>query len=384
MNIAIISPGPFSVPPVNGSSVEHDIDEISRVFSLEHQVIIYTRTCPQYPESSVEENRHYIRLPYTTPSHYLTRVIRDLRKRKADLILVENRPAYVLSLRKKFPRTPIVLNMHSHVFASKRSISSQDMKRVKKAVDAVLTNSFFLRSHFIEHHRIPDRKVHAVHLGVHTPPYQLANTQEAINELRQRLNISPDDRVLLFAGRLIKQKGVHLLLKSFRKIVELDDHARLMIIGGPGYGRNHSTKYVRWLHKLAQPLGEKVKFIDFIPTAEMPLWYQIADVVATPSVWEEPFCRVNLEAMASAKPILTSTRGGIAEVVLDQSHGYLISPRKWVEQAPEAWQLFWNDPNTRATLSINALQRAEQFSWEATAQGYLRVFSKAIKRKKES
>lgn len=172
----------------------------------------------------------------------------------------------------------------------------------------------------------------------------------------------------------MKEKGVHILLSAFQKVSERDPNARLVIVGGTGYGSNRLNPYVKRLHQLAKPLGDKVKFVKFVPSAEMPLWYQIGDIVATPSLWQEPFCRVNLEAMASGKPIISTPRGGIAEVVHHQNNGILIPPAEWGRQLPAVWELIWKIPYLRNEMARRGYLRAKRFSWYATAEGYLRVF----------
>ncbi|WP_289136057.1 glycosyltransferase family 4 protein [uncultured Brevibacillus sp.] len=378
MNIAIISPGPFSVPPVNGSSVEHDIDEVTKMFDPEHQVTIYTRKCATYPKSSVEENREFIRFAYNGPTPYLQKIIKHMRKHKPDVILVENRPTYVLALKRHFPKIPVFVNMHSHVYGSTAMISKEKMKKVVRQASGFFTNSEFLRQHFIKTSRIPAHKIHAVHLGVDVSPYQVAKLHYSIKKLRKQIGLKVEDRVLFYAGRLMRGKGVHVLLKAFRQVSEKDPLARLVIVGGTGYGSNRLNPYVKELKKLAKPLGDKVKFVNFVPSAKMPLYYQVGDIVATPSVWKEAFCRVNLEAMASGKPVISTPRGGIKEVVTHQGSGFLIPPKEWSKELPNIWELLWSAPHIRTEMGKQALMRARQFSWYATAQGYLKVFENAV------
>jgi len=379
MNIAIVSPGPFSVPPVTGSSVEHDIDEITRVIDPKHHVTIYTRTCPTYPASSSEGNRTFVRFSYDRrPSRYLRKIIKDLRTREADVILVENRPSYVPALRKAFPHKPIVLNMHSHVYASKRMIEPVTMRRVGKMIDGMITNSEYLRQHFIHEHQITPEKVHAIHLGVDSEMYHPAKLERKAKKLRKELGLSPKHHVLLYAGRLMREKGVHLLLRTFREISKVDPQARLVIVGGTGYGSNRLNPYVKLLRRLARPLGDKVKFVNFVPTKDMPAWYQLGDIVATPSLWQEPFCRVNLEAMAAGKPVITTARGGIPEVVRNQDDGFLVQPKDWKLLVPRLWQFFWQTPGMQSDLSKNARSRAQELSWQATAAAYLNVFERLV------
>ncbi|GIO06828.1 LPS 1,2-N-acetylglucosaminetransferase [Brevibacillus reuszeri] len=381
MNIAIISPGPFSVPPVKGSSVEHDIDEVTKMIDPEHQVTIYTRKCATYPKSSVEENREFIRYAYNGPTPYLQKIIKHIRKHKPDVILVENRPTYVLALKRHFPKIPVFVNMHSHVYGSTAIISKEKMKKVVRQASGFFTNSEFLRQHFMKTSRIPAHKIHAVHLGVDVSPYQVAKQHYSIKKLRKQIGLKGEDRVLFYAGRLMRGKGVHVLLKAFRLVSEKDPLARLVIVGGTGYGSNRLNPYVKELKKLAKPLGDKVKFVNFVPSAKMPLYYQIGDIVATPSVWKEAFCRVNLEAMASGKPVISTPRGGIKEVVTHQGSGFLIPPKEWNKELPIIWELLWSAPHIRTEMGKQALLRARQFSWYATAQGYLKVFENAIEKR---
>lgn len=385
MHIAIVSPGPFSVPPVKGSSVEHDIDEITRAIDPQHTVTIYTRTCPAYPVTTKEGNRTYVRFSYNRrPGLYVKRIIKDLRRRQADIILVENRPSYVPALRKAFPHMPIVLNMHSHVYATKQMIHPDTMREVVRMIDCMITNSEYLRQHFILAHKLAPEKVHAVHLGVDSELYHSPKVARKAKQLRKQLGLGPKHRVLFFAGRLMRQKGVHLLLRTFREISRQDPWARLVIAGGTGYGSNRLNPYVKRLRRLAKPLGNKVKFVNFIPTKQMPAWFQLGDIVAAPSLWQEPFCRVNLEAMAAGKPVLTTPRGGIPEVVRNQHAGFLVPPEDWPWMVPRLWQFIWETPGMRSECAKNAWNRANQLTWESTASNYLDVFSRIIAHKNGS
>lgn len=384
MRIAIISPGPFSVPPVRGSSVELDIDEVSKRLALSHDIEIYTRTCEDYPRSERDGRIKYIRLSYHGQKSYMKQVASRIKKNKPDLILIENRPSFVSIVRKACKDIPIVLNMHSHVFASRKVISPLRMKKVKKQVDCFITNSNYLRRYLIKKHGISKQKIHAVHLGVDVATYSLSKEgQKIISEKREALGYKQHHRVMMYAGRLMHEKGIHLLIHAFKQIAKRDQHARLLIVGGKGYGNNEENKYVRYLKKLAKPLKEKVRFVNFIPSKQMPEWYHICDIVATPSVWNEPFCRVNIEGMAAGKPILTSTKGGIGEVVEHNETGYLIPPKEWVKTIPDLWEKMWNSASFFTTFASRSILRASEFTWEKTANEYLEVFSKAIQTREQ-
>lgn len=378
MRIAIVSPGPFTVPPIRGSSVELDIDEVSKRLAKSHDIEIYTRTCKEYPRSEQDGRIKYIRLSYHGQKSFIKQVTSRIKKNKPDVILIENRPSFVPIVRKAHKDIPIVLNMHSHVFASRRAISPLRMKKVKKQVDCFITNSNYLRQYFIKKHGISKRKIHAVHLGVNVAAYSLSKEgRKIISEKRESLGFKKHHRVMMYAGRLMREKGVHLLIRTFKQIAKRDQHARLLIVGGTGYGNNRKNKYVSYLKKLARPIKEKVRFVNFIPSKEMPEWYHICDIVATPSVWNEPFCRVNIEGMAAGKPILTSTRGGIGEVVEHDKTGYLIPPKKWMKTIPDIWEQMWNSVSFFTPFANRSISRASEFTWEKTANEYVEIFFKA-------
>jgi spore coat protein SA len=82
--------------------------------------------------------------------------------------------------------------------------------------------------------------------------------------------------------------------------------------------------------------------------------------------------------MASGKPVISTPRGGIGEVVADQSSGFLLPPKDWNKELPTIWEVLWSVPNMRLEMGKQALMRARQFSWHATAQGYIRVFEATL------
>lgn len=377
MKIAIVSPGNFSVPPVVGSSVEHDIEMIAGVMKKWHQVIVYTRTCKAYPRSTKEGNLTFRRFPFHSAGHYLRRVIHDLKKEKPDVIQVENRPVYIPLIRANFKDIPIVLVMHSRVFASPPIISNSRMQKVMAQIDALITNSHYMKKYYSKNYRRYKDKIHGIHLGIDVTPYREAESKgDKIKRLREKYGLTDDDLVLLFAGRLLKSKGVHLLTQSIPKIIKENPRVKLLITGSPVYGRNIRTEYLKKIQRTARKYHRFIKFTHFIPPHEMAYIYQLADIVVTPSVWNEPFCRVNLEAMASAKPVITTRRGGIPEVVEHEETGIVIPLYSWKQSFPLILKKLTDDQLEE--MGKKAFKRAQTFSWEKTARGYLSVFQRIL------
>jgi spore coat protein SA len=379
MKIAVISPGSFSVPPVIGSSVEHDIQMISTELAKENEVIVYTKACPEYPMTTRVGNLIYKRFIFQHQNKYLEKVIKHLQRVKPDVILVENRPSYCLRIKDALPRIPIILNMHSTVFASPPHILSHQMTEVSKKTTALITNSQYLRSFFVRKYSIFSHKVYAIHLGIDPTPFEQAKKQvESIQSWKTKLHIGEEDQIMLFVGRMIKEKGLHLLLDVMPELIRRHPKVKLIVAGSPRYGKNDATAYLRKLHKQAMKLHQHVCFTGFIRPNQIPLIFQLADVVVVPSVWHEPFGRVNLEAMASAKAVIATNRGGIPEVIVHEKNGLIIPIHRYKTELKQSISRILSDGELRRSFEQKGLEMVKSFTWQKTAEQYMRLFQSIV------
>ncbi|HEY8470884.1 MAG TPA: glycosyltransferase family 4 protein [Longimicrobiales bacterium] len=128
-------------------------------------------------------------------------------------------------------------------------------------------------------------------------------------EVRGRLGIGEAEFVVGFGGRLVPEKGVHLLIEALPSV----PGARLVVMGdGPERAR---------LEALAARAGVagRVHFAGYVPSTAMPTWLAALDALALPSLrtkgWAEQFGRILVEAMACEVPVVGSATGEIPEVV---------------------------------------------------------------------
>jgi spore coat protein SA len=376
LTIAIISPGRYSIPPVIGTSVEHDIEMVGKAMSP-HRVVIYTRTCKEYPTSTRENHQEYRRIPYRKALSYLRLVIKDIKKLDPDIILVENRPSYISVIKKHLINKPIVLNMHSLTFISPKLISKNRARRAMKLIDGLITNSDFLKNEYIRLFPEVKKKAYGVHLGIHPLPSDSLGSKKN-EEIKKKYGINNSDKILLFVGRILEGKGVHHLVKAAKTIIQEDPSVKLLIVGSPKYGRNTSTQYFDYLKKEASSLKENILFTHFIKPADIKHYLQLADIVITPSVGKEAFCRVNLEAMSAGKPVITTDIGGIPEVVRHNETGYVLPVQTLSKSLPIAIKKLVNSENIRKEMGEQGLRHIQNFTWEKTATAYLQIFESIL------
>lgn len=377
LKFAFISPGLFSVPPIIGTSVEHVIQHVAEELQQDHQVIVYTKKCRQFPESTSEGKLLYKRFRFYSPNDYLQKVIKHIQEEKPSVIIIENRPSYVMQIKHGCPKIPIVLNMHSDTFSLPPNISNDEMTEVSRIVDALITNSKALENFFTEKYPAFKRKSYGIHIGINTKPYETVRMDiENINQWREKYSLSSTDPTLLFAGRLLERKGVHLILEVMPALIEKIPRLKLLITGSPRYGNNIDTAYMKKIRTMAEQIKNHVVFTDFVKPINMPYIYQLADIVVTPSILNEAFCLVNLEAMSSMKPVISTNNGGIPEVVLHGETGIIISLDNPKEELFHSILSLLESDSLRERLAKNGFVRAKKFSWEQTADQYLQVFKK--------
>jgi glycosyltransferase involved in cell wall biosynthesis len=146
-----------------------------------------------------------------------------------------------------------------------------------------------------------------------------------------------------YAGRLVPEKGVDILLRAFAQILAQLPGARLLLAGeGPERGR---------LERLARELGlgESVSMVGHLPGPELERVLDTAWAQAIPSLWDEPFGLVALEAMMRGTAVVGSETGGFAEVVRHGETGLLVPPGD-VRALARALLAVLGDPETAEAL----------------------------------
>lgn len=207
-------------------------------------------------------------------------------------------------------------------------------------------------------HGADRRKITVIPNGVDSTKFQIAPP----NDARRQLNLSPDEFIILFTGNLVPRKGVDVLLKAFRYTVDRHPNSRLLILG--------KGEEQAFLTQLANELGvaDRVDFLGFRLLPEMPLWYQACDLFVMPS-WAEGLSLSILEAMASARPVITTIPTvGKHDAIIPHKTGWLTEFGN-VEQLANAMLEAAAQPEKARALGYHARKKVEsQFNWSTIAQ----------------
>lgn len=188
-----------------------------------------------------------------------------------------------------------------------------------------------------------------------------------------QVEFDPQEKALVFLGRLVPEKGVWQLLNCFPRVLESVPEAKLYI-GGRGPQR-------RILEQRTQKLGltDRVIFTGFIRDKERNYVYNQARAAVFPSLYE-PFGIVALEAMATKTPVIVSEVGGLSEIVVHGQTGLKVPPGHESKMAEAIIELLTNTEYAKQ-LAENAYQIvASVYSWENIARHTLAVYEEVIAR----
>lgn len=190
-----------------------------------------------------------------------------------------------------------------------------------------------------------------------------------VNLLRY-LNIKKEMN-LLYMGRLSKEKGAIYLLKAMPTILNNFPKIHLHIIGkGPEK---------EYLYKLVNKLGitNNVTFIDHVTNDKVEHFYENSAITIIPSVCEESFSLVGIEAMSVGRPVIASKVGGIPEWLEDGQTGYLVDPGNSEQIAEKVIKLLSNK-KLLLRMGINANRKSKKYSIEYHVDQLEKTYTKIL------
>jgi spore coat protein SA len=183
---------------------------------------------------------------------------------------------------------------------------------------------------------------------------------------RVRTSATP---VILYVGRLDPVKGVHVLMAAMRILQQRKVNVLCKVIGSSQFGDGKATSYVTNLLKIKP---SNVEFQSYRSCTEIPKAYRSADIFCCPSIWEEPFGKVNIEAMASEIPVVASRVGGIPEIAADGGV-YLVEPNSAVELA-DALQTLLENEDLRRKIGAEGLRSfRRRFTWATIVKQLMEI-----------
>jgi glycosyltransferase involved in cell wall biosynthesis len=246
----------------------------------------------------------------------------------------------------RLPDVPVIVYMHIPVG---RSYRRREARRLLQDAAGVAFVSEFSRQRAIER------------LGELPVPSAVVHNGHDATTFHDRGRTESDLLRVSYVGQVARHKGVDLMLRA---LAPLRKNVITTVVGSAEHGHHVQglSDYERELRSLATSLRLDVEFRPYSSSEEVARTYRASDVVCVPSMWNEPFGMVVIEAMACGAVVVTSSRGGLPEAGGDAA--VYVDPYDTASFATALRDL--GTPAVREPHQAAGRRHAAGFSWNAS------------------
>ena len=374
--VAHLLPAYNPFPPVYPAGTELRVEQVARRQQRYRPVVI----CAQFPGQMPAESsgameirririgriyrRLFQKLTRLDPSPYTARVWRVANEERASLLHVHNEPKLLAGIHASVERTGIALVAH---VANEKPIEPAS----RECVACWVAASRYISDWLTGENGIAAQKVRVIHTGVdvaaYSPVWELA--QQRRSALRARFGVrDPQAVVVLFAGRLVKEKGVQELLDAFARLrARSRSPVELLVAGNvrdSNDPRNEKTVYGRAVLERMRGMAG-VAYAGSLHPAEMHEFFLAGDVFALPSLWNDPFPTAMVEAAAAGLPIVAASRGGVTEFLEGTPCFAFVQRPEDAEELAAGLSRYVESASDRASAGRWLRKRVERhFDWQ--------------------
>ncbi|QSH42172.1 glycosyltransferase family 4 protein [Lentisphaerota bacterium ZTH] len=238
----------------------------------------------------------------------------------------------------------------------------------------VIANSKLIKKQLIKHYKYPKDRIKVVYNGINHKLFYPASPEEKL-EARKKLHIT-DRFVCMFAAGNFKIKGLGEAIKAISKVSpDVRRKITLLVVGG--------DKPQPFL-KMAEKLGVTENLVFAGRQKNMREYFIASDLFLYPSHYET-FGNVVLEACACGVPVVTTRQIGAAEVIKENSNGFLVSSPDRVNRLADIVSAYAKLPrDEHVRFAADAVESTKDFTWEKHIDGLERIFKDYCARKKKS
>lgn len=359
------------VPPVSGGAIQTYIAGVAPYLAQDFELTVFGRRHPALPNEQRLDGVRYVRLPATEGKQaYFRAVAKRLRKQRWDLVEGFNRPRFLAHLVTAAPGARYLLSLHNDMF-SRKKLEPVTARWCLRQLSAVVTISEYIAQRVRQLYPRSPTPCIPIRSGVDLDLFKprSAPRKEAaapVHALARKLAGRP---VVLLVARLSPDKGIDIALRAMREILATHPRTCLLIVGSSWYGRDKDTPYVARIRHLAERLGDAVVLTGYVPYDQVADYFALGDIFLCASQWHEPLARVHYEAMACELPILTTNRGGNAEVVKHGVEGWVLDRYYDPTAFSVAIRRLLQRPTLRRQMGRAGRRRVERdHSWDQVAR----------------
>ena len=377
LRVAMLS---WEFPPRTVGGIAAHLFHLSReLVKLGVDTYIVTCDFPGAPEREVVNGAHVLRVDsYNSPSPdfatWVSLMNVNMQKETARLVRILGGRVDIIHAHdwlvanaavglKHIFRIPLATTIHSTEIGRRNGLHTDYERMIHQTENWLVHESWrvICCSHYMSDHvrwayGVSPSMLTTIPNGVDTSEYE---GQFDRAEFRRRFAL-PEEKIVLYVGRLVYEKGVQTLINAMPRVLSRVD-AKFVVVGDGGM----KESLIRQVASMR--LGHKALFMGFIDEDSLRKLYMVADVCVVPSLYE-PFGITALEAMAAKAPLVASNTGGLSEIVEHDRTG-----TKVFGGNPDsvAWGIIrvLTDPGYADWIKTNAYKKAlEIYNWAEIAK----------------
>lgn len=313
-----------------------------------------------------------------TITAYLLALVEAHRNYKFNILHVQHLlfSTLIATLFKNLYNVPFVATCHGT-----ETYESKDIPRMRKFfsyaknADCITSASESILLDMQELTGVSKKNVRITNPGVDIQTFRPSSGRRS--KVRKSLSINENQFVILFAGRLVAEKGILKTPYIFKEFLRTHPSSILLLVGD-GQERN-GLEYI--LFKELMVPKNAVRFVGTVAQDDMPGYYNAADVLLMPTVWNEPFATTILESMASGCAVLTSNIGGIPPILRKNGLGFFVCSNEHGEDSfVQKLDTLCVNKRLYKSLIAKAIGVIRQhYTWEVCTNRMLKVYGEVIK-----
>lgn len=247
------------------------------------------------------------------------------------------------------------------------------VRRLARRQNAIVAISRNTARDIQRHFGLGEPRVRVVPNGLDHDRFQPGDSAAARAEVGVRFGL--DRPFFLYISRLEHPGKNHVrLIEAFNRFKAASGSSWLLALGGADWSGSEVIRRAA----AGSPFAADIRFLGFVADSEIPTLYRAAGVFAYPSLYEG-FGFPPLEAMACGCPVISSTRGGLAEVVGEGEAAEIIEPEDLASITGALHRMATEEP-LRARRIAAGFANAQRFRWDRCARETLAVWEQTARR----
>lgn len=391
--ICIVAPITLPVPNVKGGAIETLITNLIEMNELEKNlnltvISIYDKQASKLSKKYKHTKVIYIKKNILTKglnfirkilrkitkndniiSYYYKKIFKIIQKeKKFDYIIAEGTEdkcfRYLLN-KTEYKKEQLIAHIHYHRLAE---------KELDDVFGKIIVISKFVKKEWLRtSENKKDKDIKILMNGIDLSKFDISVSDEVREQIRNTYGFRKDDFIVIYCGRIIKEKGVKELIKAIEHIS--DKKVKLLIVGSPNFAMNMNSQYLKEVKGMVNNSNHRIRFTGYIDNSELYKYYKASDIMVVPSIWEEAAGLVCIEGMITQRPLIITKSGGMIEYVLDECAIKLERNEKLIENISKSILELKENKIKYNNIQIKEYERAQVFSKEMYYENFCKIIN---------